>query len=151
VTRSDAPETIIDGWYVDAPRLPKRKSGAGGTIAILTAAVGDQRPAPPRIEVKQTGPAPEGLPVWQRTVYSWVLPGGARHTNETVSEVTELVEGTLPEKLFQPPDGYQRVGSLPNAFGNTRPVPHTWAGLLQAHWQMVEAWFSNLFGTSATR
>ena len=142
VARSDGPETEIDGWYIDAPGLPKWKNGAGGSLVLFIAFAGGQRPAPPRIEVKQTGPVPEGLPVWQKTTSS-VLLAGSHHNYERVSEVTDLVEGTLPDKLFQPPDGYQRVASLPNSA--YRPVPRTWAELLRAYWQMVEDWFSTLF------
>jgi hypothetical protein len=143
VTRSDGPETMIDGWYIDAPGLPKWKNGAGGSFAVLTVFEGGQRLAPPRIEVKQTGPVPEGLPVWQKITSSVVLGGGSHHNDESVREVTDLVEGTLPDKLFQPPDGYQRVASLPTA--PSHPVPRTWAELLRAHWQMIEDWFSTLF------
>jgi hypothetical protein len=143
VTRSDGPETVIDGWYIDVPGLPAWKSGAGGSFAILTISAGGQRPATPRIEVKQTGPPPEGLAVWQKTTLSVGLPGGSHHSCESISEVTDLVEGTLPDKLFQPPDGYQRVASLPNTA--SRPVPRTWAELLRGHWQRIEDWFSTLF------
>jgi hypothetical protein len=103
--------------------------------------VGRQRLAPPRIEVKQTGPVPEGLPVWQKVTSSVVPAGGAQHSYESVTEVTDLVEGTLPDKLFQPPEGFQRVESFPDAASH----PRTWAELLQAHWQMMEGWFSALF------
>lgn len=144
MTRSDGPETSIDGWYIEIPGLPKWKRGGGGAIAILTMTVAGQRTGPPRIEVKQTGPAPEGFLVRQRTVNSIAVPGGAQHTGVTESEVTELVEGPLADKLFQPPDGYQRVGSLPGM--PPRATARTWGELLQAHWQMVGEWFSNLFG-----
>jgi hypothetical protein len=142
VARSDGPETEIDCWYIDAPGLPKWKNGAGGSVVLFIASAGFQRPAPPRIEVKQTGPVPKGLPVWQKITSSVVLRG-SRHNYESVSEVTDLVEGTLSDKLFQPPDGYQRMASLPNSA--YRPVPRTWAELLRAHWQMIEDWFSTLF------
>jgi len=82
--------------------------------------------------------------VWQKTTFSVGLPGGSHHSYESVSEVTELVEGTLPDKLFQPPDGYQRVASLTNTAAS-RPAPRTWAELLRAHWQRLEDWFSTLF------
>jgi hypothetical protein len=143
VTRSDGPETTIDGWYIDAPGLPKRKSGAGAALAILTTSAGGQKLGPPKIELKQTGPLAEGLAVWQKTTSSIVLPGGSRQDSEHVTEVSDLMEGTLPDKLFQPPDGYQRVASLPGTASN--PVPHTWGGLLQAHWYMMKDWFSTLF------
>jgi hypothetical protein len=142
VTRSDGlAQTTIDGWYIDAPGLPKSKSGAGGYFAVLTASPGGQKLGPPKIEIKQTGPIPEGLPVWQKMTFSVVLPGGSRQDSEHITEVSDLMEGTLPDKLFQPPDGYQRVASLPDAAS----VPRTWAELLQAHWRMMEDWFSTLF------
>ncbi len=147
VARSDGPETVIDGWYVDPPGLPKWKRGSGGTIAILTTSVGG-KPALPRIEVKQTGPAPEGLAVWQKTTSTLALPGGSRRIDDTVSEVTELVEGTLPDKLFQTPEGYQRVASLPNL---RHSQPPTWGELIQAHWRMIGDWFSGLFGSPTAR
>jgi hypothetical protein len=109
VTRSDGPETVIDGWYIEAPGLPKGRSGSGGYFAVLTLAVAGQ--GPPRIELKQIGPPPEGLPVWQKTTSAIVVPGSSRH-HETVSEVTELSERALPDTLFQPPAGYQRVTNL---------------------------------------
>ena len=93
VTRSDGPETVIDGWYIEVPGLPRRKSGAGGAVGVLTTSIGGQRPAPPRIEIKQTGPVPEGLSAWQKMTTTVVLPGGSHHNFEGVSEVTELVEG----------------------------------------------------------
>lgn len=61
---------------------------------------------------------------------------------KTVSEVTDLFEGTLPEKVFQQPDGYQRVTNLPHiAF----TPPPTWAALVRERWQQIEGWFSALF------
>jgi hypothetical protein len=143
VTRSDGPETTIDGWYIDAPGFPKRKSGAGASLAILTTSVGGQKLGPPKIEVKQTGPVPEGLAVWQKTTSSIVLPGGSRQDSERVTEVSDLMEGTLADKLFQPPDGYQHVASLPDTAAD--PVPRTLGGLLQAHWHLMKDWFSTLF------
>ena len=89
--------------------------------------------------MKQIGPAPEGLPVLQKTISS--VPG-AGHKYQTVSEVTELFEGTLPENLFQPPDGYQRVTNLPHA---DRREPPTWAGLVRDQLQQILGWFSALF------
>jgi hypothetical protein len=143
VTRSGGPEATIDGWYIDIPGLPKSKGGAGGSFAVLTTSVGGQKLGPPRIEVKQTGSVPEGLPVWQKMTFSIALPGGSRRDSEHVTEVSDLLEGSLPDKLFQPPDGYRRVASLADA--GSYPVPHTWAELLQAHWRMVEDCFSTLF------
>jgi hypothetical protein len=122
ITRSDGPETVIDGWYIDVPGLPKQKTGSGGAFAVLTQTPAGQSPAPPRFEMKQIGPAPDGLAVWQKTTSTMALPGGARHNYESLSEVTELFEGTLSEKLFRPPDGYQRVTNL---YAAPRAVPRT--------------------------
>jgi hypothetical protein len=113
VNRSDAPESVIDGWYIDAPGLPDRMRGAGNAVAVLTISVAGQKPAMPRIEVKQTGPAPRGFAVWQRITSSAALPGGSAHSFDTLSEVINLVEGTLPDRLFREPDGYRRVTNLP--------------------------------------
>jgi hypothetical protein len=112
ITRSDGPETVIDGWYIEVPGLPKQKTGSGGALAVLTITAANQSSAPPRIEVKQIGPAPEGLAVWQKTTSTIALPGGARRDYQSVSEVIALFEGILSDRLFQPPDGYQRVTRL---------------------------------------
>jgi hypothetical protein len=112
IKRSDGPETVIDAWYVEVPGLPKRKTGFGGAVAVLTQTPAGQSPAPPRIDIKQVGPSPDGLAVWQKTTSAIALPGGAAHKYESVSEVTQLVEGTLSDKLFRPPDGYQQVTNL---------------------------------------
>ena len=109
-TRSDGPEATIDGWYIDAPGLPKWKGGAG-SFGVIVATSG-RSPAPPRIQVKQRGPATEGLAVWQKTTSLLMLPTGSRHTTETVSEITALAEGPLPNSLFEPPSGYQRVATV---------------------------------------
>jgi hypothetical protein len=144
VTRNDGPETTIDGWYIDAPGLPKWKSGSAGSFAVLTSYVeGGQTPGPPRIEVKQTGPVPKGLPVWQKTTSSILLAGSSPRNYESVTEVSELTEGVLPDKLFQPPAGYQRVASLAGVASH--PAPRTWSELLQAHRRMLEDWLSTVF------
>jgi len=143
VIRSDGPETVIDAWYIEAPEFPKRKSGSSGSFAVLTVVIDGHNPALPRIELKQVGPLPQGLPVWQKTTSTVELPGSSRHNYESVSEVTELFGGALPETLFQPPDGYQRVTNL--SFANSRPGPRTWAELIRVRWQQITDWFSALF------
>jgi hypothetical protein len=86
--------------------------------------------------MKQIGPAPEGLAVWQKTTSTLSLPGAAPHNFESVSEVTELFEGALPDKLFQLPDGYQQVTNLP--YAAARPEPRTWAELTGfAKWERI--------------
>lgn len=143
VTRSDGPETLIDGWYIDAPGLPKHNTGSGGSFAVLTIVDSSQSAGPPRIEMKQTGPTPEGLAVWQKMTSSVSPRGDARGSSESVSEVTELFEGELPDQLFLPPDGYQRVTNLP--YAESRTTPRTWAEAVRGRWQKIEQWFSTLF------
>ena len=139
MTRSDGPETqtLIDGWYIEAPGLPKGKSGSFTLLALTVAGQ-----SPPRIELQQVGPAPEGLAVWQKMTSTVVLPGSSRHY-ESVSEVTELFERPLPDTLFQLPDGYQRVTILP--YAAFRLAPRTWAELIRERWQKITDWFSALF------
>ena len=72
--------------------------------------------------MKQIGPAPEGLAVWEKTTSSVALPGGSS-PNESVREVIELFEGTLPDKFFEPPVGYQQVTTLSPP--STLPSPPT--------------------------
>ena len=142
ITRSDGPDTVTDGWYVDAPRLPSLKRASGNTVAVLTAGFGGQKPVVPRIEVKQKGPVPVGLPVLVKTTVSMILPGGSHQTNETVSEVTELLEVALPDRLFRPPEGYQRVESfLNNPVRGNNQAPHSFRETLETHWQMIKDWF----------
>ena len=93
--------------------------------------------------MKQIGPAPEGLAVWHKTTSTFSLPGSAPHNFESVSEVTELFEGALPDKLFQLPDGYQQVTNLP--YAAARPEPRTWAELIRTRWRKIEDWFSSQF------
>ena len=62
---------------------------------------------------KGPAPVPGGLPVWIKITSSVVLSDGWHHRDESVSEVTDLMEGTLSDKLCQPPEGYQRVANLP--------------------------------------
>ena len=140
VTRSDGTQTLIDGWYIEAPGLASGKSGPGGYFAILTLGVAGQ--SPPRIELEQVGPAPVGFAVWQKMTSTVVLLGNVRHY-ESVSEVTELSERVLPDTVFEPPSGYRRVTNLP--YAASRPVPRTWAELIRESWQKITGWFSARF------
>ena len=108
-------------------------------MAVFSLGVGS-KPAVPRIEMKQKGPALVGLPVRVKTISSMVLPGGSHQTTETVSEVTELLEATLPDKLFQAPEGYQRVKSFLNSPVNQ--APQSFREMLETHWQIIKDWFS---------
>lgn len=140
VTLSDGPQTLIDGWYIEASGLPATRSVSGGYVAVLTLGVAGQ--GPPRIELEQFGPAPEGLAVWQKTTSTLVLPSNSLH-HERVSEVTELSERALPDTLFQPPTGYRRVTNL--LYAASQPTASTWAELIRERWQKITDWFSDLF------
>src|SRR5215469_1899544 len=71
-----------------------------------------------------------------------ILPGGSHETIETVSEVTELLEAALPDKLFRPPEGYQRVESfLSTPVRGNNQVPQSFREMLETHWQMIKDWF----------
>jgi hypothetical protein len=118
------------------------KRASGNTVAVLTAGAGGQKPLVPQIEVKQAGPVPIGLPVPVKTTVTMILPRGSHETIETVSEVTQLLEVALPDKLFRPPEGYKRVESFPNTpvRGNNQ-APQSFREMLETHWQMIKDWF----------
>jgi hypothetical protein len=143
VIRSDSPETVIDAWYIDVPGFPTSELGVGGSLAMITVSASGQTPAPPRIEFKQTGPTPEGLAVWQKMTTELPSPGSSSRRFESISETVELVEGALPDNLFQPPDGYQRVVNLP--YPAASAAPQTWGEAVRARWQRIENWFSSVF------
>lgn len=140
-TLRDGLETQTDGWYIDASGLPKWKRG-GPAIMVLTSSLGNQKPVTPRIDFKQTGPAPEGLPVLLKTSSQIAMPGAPAHTFENSSQVIELDEAPLPDRLFQPPDGYQRVDQLSTA---AIPTPRNWADYAQYEWRRMQAWINSLF------
>ena len=141
-TLRDGLETQTDGWYIDAPGLPRWKLGGGTAIAVLTSSVGNQKPVTPQIDLKRTGPAPEGLPVLLKTTSHIAMPGAPAHTFENSSQVIELDEAPLPDRLFQPPDGYQRVDQLSTA---ANPTPRDWAQYAQYEWRRMQVWISSLF------
>jgi hypothetical protein len=93
-------------------------------VYVLTA--GNQRPS---VHVRQTGPAAAGVMV----LGSRSLPRGT----QTI-EVTELLLGELPDNIFQPPAGFERVIELPG----DSALP--WADRLRRRWEMLEDWFAGL-------
>ena len=103
--------------------------------------------APPRIEVRETGPAVEGYPVWQKTSSVALLGGGAVHKDELVSVVTELIETNLPDRYFQPPEGYERVEHFASAGPQS---DRTFGVALQERWRMFAEWLSSLLGGSSS-
>lgn len=143
VTRSDGPETVMDAWYVDVPGLPKQKTGSGGTFAVMTIMISGQSPAPPRIEMKQIGPVPEGLPVWQKTTFA--LMGGTGRTSESISEVIELWEQKLPDKFFEAPAGFNRVTAMPYCPNPPRAAATAFAEVARERWQRIQNWFATMF------
>ena len=92
--------------------------------------------ARPLLHLNQTGPAPTGLAVWQKTRVAQVFPDGSHHNYESVTEVTELTEGVLPDDLFRPPEGYRRVIEFSGG-------PQLgWADCVRRGWEMIEDWIS---------
>jgi hypothetical protein len=87
VTRSDGPETLIDGWYIEAQGLPKGKSRSGGYFTCLTLAVAPQ--CPHESKWSRLVGRPEGLAVWQKMTST--VAGHSRNY-ESVNEVTGLSE-----------------------------------------------------------
>lgn len=112
-------EVLTDGWYLDVPgRFPMLSRA--GTVTYLAAGVRGTD-VTPRIAVKTTGHAPEGLPIWEKS-------------GDRLLEVTELSEAPLDAKLFEPPSGFRRV---------VRPLsvqPLSWTDLLWVRWQQFLDW-----------
>lgn len=121
----------IDTWYVDAEQLPAARRGHNAYLVVG----GTGRP---RVKVNQTGPAPSGLAVWEKQTSTQLLPNSAVATNETLLEVTELVEADLPPALFAPPAGFKRVITF------TGHQPPSWMDRLRLEWERLEDWVSGL-------
>jgi hypothetical protein len=120
-------EITTDGWYLDIP-LPSPNHSRIGAVAVLTVFTIDQhnRPTVPKIEITRRGPAPHGLPVWEKI-------------GDNRSEVTEFSEAPLDQSLFDPPKGFRRV---------VHPFPEEqlcWSDQLLFHWQEFRNWVVSLF------
>jgi hypothetical protein len=113
-------ETVLDGWYVDSEALPSDKLGTA--FAILDVHPAGQAYGPPVFKVNQTGPKTTGLAV--------LLKRTGAH-EETTSEVTELIQGWLPDDLFQPPPDLDRLSGF--------------SGHWRAAWERLEVWVGSLF------
>jgi hypothetical protein len=124
VSQSDD-ETVIDGWYIDSEGLPSQTSEA-----VLVSYVVGQAHGPPVFKVNQTGPKPTGLAV--------SLKKNSTH-DETTWEVTELIEGPLPDDLFEPPPGFERVLRFPSGYS----MP--WTEHLRLTWEWLQDWVASLF------
>ena len=113
-------EVFTEGWYLDVPGRFPMLSRAG---AVVTFVGGSAKgvDVTPRIAVKATGHAPEGLPVWEK--------GGDR-----LLEVTEVSEAPLDAKIFEPPSGFRRVDRTLSA------QPLSWTDLLWVRWQQFLDW-----------
>jgi hypothetical protein len=125
--------TELDGWHVDSELLPAEKRGA----AVYMLASGNARP---RLTVKQYGPAPTGLAVYETQISDFVPPNGSRQASERTVEVTDLVEVPLPEGLFTPPAEFKRVVTFT---GDSSPA---WTDRLRLEWEWLEDWLSSLLG-----
>jgi hypothetical protein len=129
-------EEEIDGWYVNDEGFPSMLRGRGGAVAMLVFDVPEAAHARPVLKLNQTGPAPTGLAVWQKRTVAQVSPDGSHHNYESVTEVTELTEGVLPDDLFRPPEGYRRVID----FSGSPQLG--WADCLRRGSEMIEDWIS---------
>ena len=112
-SRSDAQQTVTDGWYIDLDSTVScgRKSRAGKvrTHAFLSAG---NTPVE-KIEFIDTGEPETGFAIERRTtsLSSITLPNGTKKDHASVSEmrVTEFVEGPLDPALFVIPTGFRQV------------------------------------------
>jgi len=123
---SETRETITDGWYLDIT-LPSPDHSRTGRVSVLTSTVAQRGGhTVPNIKVTRNGPAPRGLPVWEKT-------------GDHLSEVTEFSELPLDESLFEPPKDFRRV---------VRRFPGeqlSWSDELLFDWQHVQSWLASLF------
>ncbi len=125
-------ESLKDGWYVDAAGLPSEKNARAG----LHSCAGDQ---PPVIRVKHTGPAVTGLAIRERITSHSVGGPAGRDTREMTFEVTDLVEGSLSQTLFEPPPGFQRVTRFPDDYRRSMSYD------MEMYWQWFQDWLRDLF------
>ena len=124
---SETREVITDGWYLDLP-LPFPNHSRIGRVGVLTTYTIDQhsRHTVPNIKVIRNGPAPHGIPVWEKT-------------GDNLSEVTEFSEVLLDESLFEPPKDFRSVVQrFPGA-------QLSWSDELLFHWQHFQDWLGKLF------
>jgi hypothetical protein len=106
VRRGSDTKSILDGWYVDAEILPASKQHPVTCVLFI----GHEAP---RMQTNHSGPSPSGVAMCLRQVFVHQMEDGSNFvTDETVTGVTEWVEGPLPDELFQPPAGYTLVETL---------------------------------------
>ena len=97
-----------DAWYIDAAfglDCDLNNNYQGYNRA-------DQRGCQDRFEVKQTGPAVKGYPVWTRTT---LYDENGQPSFSTVQEVVEFSQGPLDAALFDVPEGYREVKDFSQA------------------------------------
>ena len=124
-------KTDKDGWYVDSDSLPRWVRGR----SVHFLAVGGTRPS---LTIKQTGPKPTGLAVWEKETSSYSASNGQPEASDRTIEVTELVEAPLPSELFAPPHDFKRVGSFPG------DVPLGWEEQLKLEWEWLQEWLEDV-------
>lgn len=125
-------EVLTDGWYVDAPGLPREKQA--NAVGVL--AFGNQRPI---VKVNHTGAPLSGLAVRQRITTRSYLSEQRNKIDERTIEVTELFQGSLANEVFEPPAGFKRVVRFPTDYRRN------FSDDLEMYWQWFEDWFTSLF------
>jgi hypothetical protein len=125
---TETQEIVTDGWYIEVPGLKVRHSRIGA-VAVFRVYSVDQhgrQTAPKMPKIIRNDPAPHGLAVWEKS-------------GNSLSEVTELSEAPLDEKLFEIPEGFHRV---------VNPLPGdqlSWSDQLLFHWQEFLDWLDGFF------
>jgi hypothetical protein len=98
----------IDAWYIDAAfGLDCDTNGGYPTYNRA-----DQNGCRDRYEVKQTGVAAKGYPVWMKTT---MFDENGQPSFSSVLEVIEFSQGPLDAALFEVPAGYREVKDFSQA------------------------------------
>jgi hypothetical protein len=103
----------IDAWYIDAAFALDCNMN-GGYQGYNRA---DQRGCQDRSEVKQTGAAAKGYPVWSKTT---MFDDNGQPSFSFLLEVVEFSQGPLDAALFDVPAGYREVKDLSQAMSAGR-------------------------------
>lgn len=120
-------EIRTDGWYLDIPLpFPNHSRYVGVAVSMVLTIDQHNRQTVPKIEITRNGPAPRGLPVWEKT-------------GDSLTEVTEFSDAPLDQSLFEPPKGFRLV---------VHPLPNEqlcWSDQFLFHWQQFRNWVVSLF------
>ncbi len=124
-------ETDTDGWYI--PVSKARAIGLRNYGAYISG--GNCRDT----VVKHGEALRRGFPLSETTTTRYLRSGDPSFSGATTREVLELSTDPLDKNLFEIPDGFKKVDSLPG-----QPSP-TWSDRLQMEWaqleRAVQSWF----------